>query len=56
MYSAGTTRDRRLHRCSSVNPLDYKIRCIMHHRLYEIRVSDLDQLKQRLTEFRSGLQ
>ena len=26
MYSAGATRDRRLHRCSSVNPLDYSTR------------------------------
>jgi len=61
-YSAAATRDTRLHRSwlwplnsPDLNQVDYKIWGVMQQRVYEGRINNVDELKQRLTDVWSGL-
>ena len=39
-----------------LNPVDYKIWGIMQHCMYELQIHNVDELKRRLVDVRSGLQ
>jgi len=39
-----------------LNPITYKILGVMQQRVYEMQIHNVDELKQRLVDFWSGLQ
>ena len=39
-----------------LNPVDYKVRGVMQHRVYQTEVKDLDDLKRRLIDVWAGIQ
>ena len=39
-----------------LNPVDYKVRGVMLHRVYQTKVKDLDDLKRRLIDVWAGIQ